>query len=680
MAVETGVSFSIGSSSGPSNPGGSSWAILPAQPPVVTMPPEPTAPVAEPTPYVASSVSRATPVTSKRVSGATKTETRYRTTKVQETVVHTLSDNGAGGLGAWGAVNYAGKSVNAKLLSLDSTTDGYKSDHEDSTTFDGGEATTGGTTASNNSLKGGEYLDNTMSEQLLAASTVTVTYSTGSGVEVVNTHSFAPPAVTIDLCPYTSDYVVPGSVRFTWMGQVFEDYDGLLVRGRTPTEQGWVAGQMNYTTGIATVSDYIVSGSPTAFSLDSLWTIRQNWNTATVFLRTQAAPLKPSGFVMSLTDALGNQITAMAGIDGSITGTHLRGRIKYLTGEVELQFGDYVLDSSLTPAQKAEWWYNAADVGVIEADKIWRPWPVDPTTLRYNSVAYFYLPIDADILGLDPVRLPPDGRVPIFRVGSYVVVGHTGALPPATVSNGQTLDCARTRLSRVRLVGNDGAVIHTGYTADLDAGTVTIVDATGYSQPVTLQHRIEDLVRVSDVQIDGTLTFTRQLSHDFPMGSIVSSALMTGTLRARVSHLFDQYTWDGITYSDTVEGAVATGTYNDALAPIEVTNAGALPERWALRFTSTTAFECFGENVGRIGTGTINADFSPINPISGTPYFTLLALGWGGGWATGNILRINTVGALHPFAAIRTVQQGPAAGIDYSFELLGRGDVDRPAP
>jgi len=307
MAVETGVSFSIGSSSGPSNPGGSSWAILPAQPPVVTMPAAPTAPAVNPAPYVPSSVARATPVASKLVNGATKTETRYRTTKVQETVVHTLSDNGAGGLGAWGTVNYAGKSVNAKFLSLDSTTDGYKSDHENSSTFDGGEAITGGTAASNNSLKGGEYLDNAMSEQLLAASTVTVTYSTGAGVEVVNTHSFAPPAVTIDLCPYTSDYVVPGSVRFTWMGQVFEDYDGLLVRGRAPGAPGWVAGQMNYTTGIATVSDYVVSGSPTAFSLDSLWTIRQNWNTATVFLRTQAAPLKPSGFVMSLTDAQGTQ-------------------------------------------------------------------------------------------------------------------------------------------------------------------------------------------------------------------------------------------------------------------------------------------------------------------------------------------------------------------------------------
>ncbi|MVT37369.1 hypothetical protein GO497_09115 [Acidovorax citrulli] len=84
------------------------------------------------------------------------------------------------------------------------------------------------------------------------------------------------------------------------------------------------------------------------------------------------------------------------------------------------------------------------------------PWPVDPTTLRINSVSYSYLPIDADILGLDPVRLPPDGRVPIYRKGTYVVVGHTGRVPAATYSAGMTINCGRERLSRVYLVGADG--------------------------------------------------------------------------------------------------------------------------------------------------------------------------------------------------------------------------------
>lgn len=49
-------------------------------------------------------------------------------------------------------------------------------------------------------------------------------------------------------------------------------------------------------------------------------------------------------------------------------------------------------------------------------------------SLRYNATAYSYLPLDASILGLDPVRLPQDGRVPIFRTGEFAVVGHTGEI------------------------------------------------------------------------------------------------------------------------------------------------------------------------------------------------------------------------------------------------------------
>ena len=153
---------------------------------------------------------------------------------------------------------------------------------------------------------------------------------------------------------------------------------------------------------------------------------------------------------------------------------------------------------------------------------------------------------------------------------------------------------------------------------------------------------------------------------------------LTGTLFARVSRLFDQQTWDQSTWADAVDGDPAPATYNASLSPIEVTNLGALTERWVLRFTSSTAFQIIGEHVGNIGTGSTSVDCAPINPIAGVPYFTVRADGWGAGWAVGNIVRLNTVGAIYPFAAIRTVQQGPAAGIDYSFELLGRGDIDRP--
>lgn len=614
-----------------------------------------------------------TPVVSqqKNTAGSVYTETKYQTEKTQETVIHVLTDDGSGTLGTFGTVNYAGKSINVRLVDQTSTTEGYKSDYENATVFESA-ITTGAGTGS--AKKGGTYSDTAVSEELLAASTVTVTYATDFLHEQAASMSFKPPVITIDLCPLTTDYVVPNSVRFTWMGHVFEDFDGVLVRGRTPTDAGFVAGQINYSTGIATITDYVVSGAPTAFSVQSLWTVRQKWTTASIFMRTQAAPLRPSGFVMNLADSQGNSITATADNTGTITGTHLRGRMEYETGIAELQFGDYVLDSSLTDEQKAEWWYDADDVGAVQPLKIWRPWPVDPTTLRYNSVAYFYLPIDAAILGLDPVRLPQDGRVPIYRAGGHVVIGHSGFVGPVTVTNGQTIDTGRERLSRVRIVGSDGLVIHTGYVAALDAGLINIEDVTGWAQPVKIEHRIEQLVRIGDVQIDGTLSLVGQLAHDFPVGSVVSTALITNNLMARVLATWDQATWTQV-WTDTIVGAPALASYN---ATITVTNAGAITQRWVMLVRSSSTFECIGEYTGSLGIHSMNVDFAPVNDDTGVPFFTLPAIGWGEGWIPGNALFVPTVGAMASFASIRTTQMGPPAGTDYEFELLGRGDVDRP--
>jgi hypothetical protein len=162
-----------------------------------------------------------------------------------------------------------------------------------------------------------------------------------------------------------------------------------------------------------------------------------------------------------------------------------------------------------------------------------------------------------------------------------------------------------------------------------------------------------------------------------PPTSYVSSALISADLKARVSVVFDQQTWNGTSWLDALSGTAATGTFNDVLSPIVVTNKGAITERWALQFTSTTTFNLIGEHVGVIAMGSINSDLAPINPATGAAYFTLHAVGWGIGWAAGNILRINTVGAMFPVWVVRTIQQGPNTGTEHSFTLLSRGDVDR---
>jgi hypothetical protein len=203
---------------------------------------------------------------------------------------------------------------------------------------------------------------------------------------------------------------------------------------------------------------------------------------------------------------------------------------------------------------------------------------------------------------------------------------------------------------------------------------------SGWSQPDTIEHRIQDMVLCTDVQIDGTLGINLPLSHNFPQGSVVSSAVLFGSTWARVVQMFDQQSWNGTTWSDEVSGNPATATYNDTAYPVVVSNAGALSDRYALRIRSnTTDFDFLTEGMGTLGSGTVNADFEPPNPIKpGTPLFKVESAGWGSGWVSGNVLFMKVQAAMQSMAVIRTVQPGSPAGIDYSFDLLTGGDVDRP--
>lgn len=498
--------------------------------------------------------------------------------------------------------------------------------------------------------------------------------SPGSTNNQSETFAFTP---SFKLVPGVNAQVVTGTVLLIAPGaQPWGDNgQGSL---REYTTSGWITrGTINYLSGDVTLTSWTAGATNSITRASCVTTVGENISSEFVF-RTGAAPLRPGSLSLQYARAVGGTQSVTAGIDGKIEAAGIHGSVDYETGLVRVRFGTQVTAAG----NEGEPWFAADGVG--SDGKIFRPEPVAASSVRYSAVAYSYLPLDADLLGIDPVRLPSDGRVPIFRPGGFAVVGHTGKIT-ASVANGQTIDCARVRLSRVRVVGQDGAVIHTGYTADLEAGTVTFTNVAGYSQPVTIEHRIEDMAVVRDVQINGEVSFTRALTHEYPLaspgdpssGSFVSSALVAGDLFARVSLVFDQATWNGA-WTDSLVGGTATATFNNTQYPITVTNRGTVTERWVVRLTNSTSFEVIGENVGVIATGNTSTDCAPNNPATGVPYFRLPALGWGNGWATGNVLRFNTVGAQFPIWVVRTVQQGPESVPDDHFTLLIRGDVDTP--
>lgn len=176
---------------------------------------------------------------------------------------------------------------------------------------------------------------------------------------------------------------------------------------------------------------------------------------------------------------------------------------------------------------------------------------------------------------------------------------------------------------------------------------------------------------VSFVDYRGALTFTAPLVNTFPIGSSVSSMILLGDMQCSVGASFSQQTWTKV-FQDALIGNTISANYNRVAGVITTTNLGAETERWAIVFTSATAFKLIGEDVGQIAAGVTTAAFAPLNPVTNTPYFTIPAAGWGADWAIGNVLRFNTTGARAPFWVARTISPSAPGGLDGStFELRG---------
>ena len=513
-----------------------------------------------------------------------------------------------------------------------------------------------------------------------ASGSAYITYALANAATTAESESVATPPIKLNLTPDTGQPIVAGSVLFSFSGNgedVFYDRNGLLYRNMDiQTGAGIECGTVDYATGEVVINNYRAGSALASVSLVSLVTKAGTQVVTEAHFRTPGAPVRPGSFYVQGTLVDGTPFNATASFDGTITGDCVQGGIDVETGIVNLYFG-----CTTDPAgNENEEWYDADN---IRADgKLWVPIPVAAESITFNCVIYSYLPLDADLIGIDPVRLPTDGRVPIVKPGNVVVVHNTdNDIMPAPLSSGQEINLSRDNVSLVELYDADGVFVPSAgnYTVDLAAGKVTMdsaLDLAGFTEPLTAMHRREDRCLVTDVQINGQLAFASALSHDYPVaGTYVSSALVFGDIAARVTNMFDQVTWTG-KWSDERIGDGCVANYNVVNFPFVVTNRGAIAERWMIKFTSATTFDVIGENVGVIASGAITNTCAPINPATGVPYFTIPKEGWGSGWATGNILRFNTLAANPHIWFCRTTLSGPVSEPDDQFTLQIRGDAD----
>lgn len=574
---------------------------------------------------------------------AGSTQTRY---------VHTASDDGDGHLGDAGSVAYATGQIVLPVLP-EVTAETYASDAWDTQT------------------------GSTLHE--FTAGIVTVRYTPAGATPTTVETEIALPDLTLRILPrLIAEDVMPGSLVFTLGSYTYTD-----TGAGTLYAAGIASGQLDYATGIATLTRYGGAGTATVISCLTRYGL---WVGTEACFRTALAPLKPEALSITVTAEDGEQLSASADADGLITGAAVSGTVSYEMGVSAMQFG------ALGP-----------DPENPTGPEIWIARRVDPSTMRYNAVAYSYLPLDADILGVDAVRLPTDGRVPIFRDGDIALIMHAAETAPQTIADGGVISCGRTRLAWARGIDADGVTVSGDlYTLDRAAGTLTFPDVSGLSQPLTVRHVVADLRMVTDAQITGWLKLSRALTHDYPAGeAIVSSCLLFGDRRARVSSTWDQVSWNG-TWVDTLVGDPATATLDFINYPLKVTNDGCDTDRWVFRCTnaSTHQWELISEHRGRVWSGTyepyvsgLPVDVAPINPrtrtlledgvtyVGGVPYMVIPQRANGGGFGTGNVVRINTVGAIADFWVSRSIQQSdepadPAA--PDGCELYALGNIDRP--
>lgn len=500
--------------------------------------------------------------------------------------------------------------------------------------------------------------------------TASTTASTESETKTVKANS-----LFINMPSTVADPIVNGSVLMQTLGAKLTDSFGQIKRNAQ------VVGTIDYLSGLVALSNWDASQLNSAV-VNSMLRGSNDVPVYNMVFKTPVAPLKENSISISVDLLTGQKLTLSTDGQGKITGNqYAHGFVDFKAGFVALYFYE-ALKVSDNPDVVNQPWYDAANIYIEGGTNyINRPVYINPNTIRYNAIAYSYLPLDKELIGLDPVRLPTDGRVPFVRKGDSIAITELKTMQLPTNAPNDLFDLGFERLSDVNVVDSTGKKVSFDYlTIDLDAGTLTLNDSfvmTDLTAPLTAKYRIMDIALVVETDISGRVTLSQVLTHNYSTAAVFSSMLLAGDMQARAFNVFSQKSWTSV-FSDSVIGDAATSQLKIVNEPIVVTNLDAIEERWALVFTSDKDFRIIGQTVGEIGTGSTLGLTSPINPMTNEPYFAIPQGAWGAGWSANNVVRINTAAAKYPVWIGNAIQQHQGSSKDnYDFTIGYHANIDR---
>jgi len=187
------------------------------------------------------------------------------------------------------------------------------------------------------------------------------------------------------------------------------------------------------------------------------------------------------------------------------------------------------------------------------------------------------------------------------------------------------------------------------------------------AQYATLQpFRVGDLIRVSDRPSTGgagneewvtisAVTYGADFATIDVSPALANAYTSAATLVSSVYELASVAASVNAVSLASVSGLLDWATTGNLVAH----NKGAVQENWTLNFTSATTFTAAGTTLGVLAsTGSISADYAPINPATGTPYFTLKSIAWGGAFQANDTVTFTSQPAAIPIWYRREVPAG----------------------